>query len=52
MVGCQIGELRGRFKSLAERIESSAHIFSTAQIDGNKESEELFVESEEMEIYP
>jgi hypothetical protein len=49
--GCQIGELRGRLKDLAESIASSAHIFSTAEIDRNKEFEKLLVESEEMEIY-
>jgi hypothetical protein len=43
--------LRGRLKTLAECIAISAHNFSTAEIGRNKESEELFVESEEMEIY-
>jgi hypothetical protein len=46
-----LGELRGRLKGRAERTASSEHIFSTVKIDHNKESEELFVESEAMEIY-
>jgi hypothetical protein len=49
--GYQIGELRGRLKDLAEHTASSVPIFSTAEIDHNKESEKLFVESKEMEIY-
>jgi hypothetical protein len=49
--GCQIGELRSRLKHLAEHIANSAHIFSTTELDRNKESEELFVESDEMKIY-
>jgi hypothetical protein len=38
-------------KGLAERIANSAHIFSTAESVVIQESEELFVKSEEMEIY-
>jgi hypothetical protein len=44
--------LRGRLKGLAERIcELGAYLFNGRKSIVIKEPEELFVESEEMEIY-
>jgi hypothetical protein len=49
--GRQIGELRDRLEGIAECIASSRISFQRQKSIIIKQSEELFVESEEMEIY-